>query len=83
MDFFWGRESGLDRTGCELVEVIEGKVSGAPLIIGTRIPADVIWSNFKAGSPVEEIAENYPGAGLARIRGLLEFAQATHLRRAS
>ena len=47
----------MDWSGCELVEVIPGKVSGMPLVKGTRIPADVIVSNFDAGSPVDEICE--------------------------
>jgi uncharacterized protein (DUF433 family) len=50
----------MDWSGCELVEVIPGKVSGVPRVIGTRIPADVIVKNFSAGSPVEEIEEHYP-----------------------
>lgn len=50
----------MDWTGCELVEVIPGKVSGAPLVVGTRIPAEVILKNLEAGSPLEEIEENYP-----------------------
>ncbi len=45
----------MDWNGCELVEVIPGKVSGVPLVKGTRIPADVIVGNFDAGSPVDEI----------------------------
>lgn len=42
-----------------LVEVVSGKVSGVPLLKGTRLPVDTVLSNFKAGSPVEEIADNF------------------------
>lgn len=73
----------MDWSGCELVEVIEGKVSGKPLVKGTRIPADAIVSNFLTGSPVEEIAENYPGATQEQIERLLEFAGVLPLQRAS
>jgi uncharacterized protein (DUF433 family) len=62
-------------SGCELVEVVPGKVSGATLVKGTRVPADAIVSNFESGSPVEEIAENYPSVPLETIRGLLSFAR--------
>lgn len=65
----------MDWSGCELVEVIPGKVSGAPLIKGTRIPADAIVSNFEAGSPIEEIAENYPSASIEVIGKLLAYAR--------
>ena len=71
----------MDWTGCELVEVIEGKVSGAPLVVGTRLPAVVILSNFEAGSPIDEIAENYPGASIGNIRRLLAFARTHQLQR--
>jgi uncharacterized protein (DUF433 family) len=71
----------MDWTGCELVEVIPGKVSGRPLVKGTRIPADVIVENFEAGSPVEEIEENYPSLSLVTICSLLNYAQARQMRR--
>jgi len=64
----------MDWSGCELVEVIEGKVSGKPIVVGTRIPADVIVSNFEAGSPIEEIAKNYPGVPMNVIKSLLSYA---------
>jgi len=73
----------MDWSNCELVEVIEGKVSGKPIVKGTRVPADVIVSNFLAGSPVDEVAENYPGVPREKIMRLLEFSGAIQMRRAS
>jgi uncharacterized protein (DUF433 family) len=58
------------------VEVIPGKHSGDPLVKGTRIPADAIMSNFEAGSPLEEIAEDYPSASMETIKALIAFARA-------
>lgn len=69
----------MDWTGCELVEVIPGKVSGAPLVVGTRIPADVIVKNFSSGSPVEEIEENYPSLPRKTITALLAYAESRKL----
>ena len=66
----------MDWSGCDLVEVIPGKHSGDPLIKGTRIPADAIVSNFETGSPLTEIAENYPSASMETIKALLAFAEA-------
>jgi len=54
-------------------------VSGVPLVKGTRIPADAIVGNFEAGSPVEEIQENYPSLSLATIETLISFARARQL----
>jgi uncharacterized protein (DUF433 family) len=69
----------MDWSGCELVEVVPGKHSGDPLIKGTRIPADAIVSNFEAGSPLEEIAENYPSASMEKIKALIAFARARRM----
>ena len=63
----------MDWTGCELVEVIEGKVSGAPLVIGTRIPADVIAENHLLGESVEEILEGYPRLNREQVEALIAF----------
>ena len=49
----------MDWTNCPLVEVIPGKVSGVPLLKGTRLPAATILENYAGGSPVAEIAENF------------------------
>jgi uncharacterized protein (DUF433 family) len=64
----------MDWSGCELVEVIPGKHSGDPLVKGTRIPADAVLSNFEAGSPLEEIAENYPSLSMETIRAVVTYA---------
>jgi uncharacterized protein (DUF433 family) len=69
----------MDWSRCDLVEVIQGKHSGDPLIKGTRIPADAIVSNFEAGSSLEEVAENYPRASMETIKALIGYARARRL----
>ena len=76
-------ELAMNWNGCELVEVIPGKVSGVPLVKGTRVPADVIVSNYEAGSAVEEIGENYPSVPMATIKALISFARSHELQSAS
>ncbi len=49
----------MDWTGCDGVEVIEGKVSGVPLLKNTRVPADLVAECLEAGETIEEIAYNY------------------------
>lgn len=44
---------------CNLVEVIPGKVSGAPLLKGTRMPAQTIADNIDYGMTVEKAAETW------------------------
>ncbi len=65
----------IDWTGCENVERVPGKVSGRPIVRGTRILADEIVEDSELGSSPEEIHENYPDLTVADIRGLLEFAR--------
>jgi len=62
---------------CSEVEVVPGKQGGVPLIKGTRIPAQQIVDEFELGSPVEEIAENYPSITSEQIKSLIDFAR-TH-----
>jgi uncharacterized protein (DUF433 family) len=64
----------MDWTGCDLVERVPGKVSGQPVVKGTRILADQIVEDAELGSPVEEIAENYPSLPIETIKKLLAFA---------
>ena len=66
----------MDWNGCELVEMISGKVSGRPIVRGTRILADTIVEDHDLGSPIEEIRENYPALSIDSIRQLLSFADA-------
>jgi uncharacterized protein (DUF433 family) len=56
-----------------LVETNPRKVSGAPILKGTRVQADAIVENYEVGSPVEEIAENFAISEVT-IRELLRFA---------
>ncbi len=65
---------GVDWTGCPLVEINPRKVSGAPILKGTRLPADVIVENFDGGSPVEEIEENF-AVPQSAIREILAYAE--------
>ncbi|AXC12039.1 hypothetical protein ACPOL_2726 [Acidisarcina polymorpha] len=63
----------MDWTDYPLVEVVPGKVSGVPLLKGTRLPADTILENYEGGSPVEEIAEDFD-VSETTIREILSYA---------
>jgi uncharacterized protein (DUF433 family) len=60
---------------------VPGKVSGAPLLVGTRIPASAIVENYEAfldegmsrDAAVAETLECYPSAGIQRIKGILDY----------
>ena len=75
----------VDWSQCPLVEVIPGKVSGAPLIKDTRLPVEAVTGNYDAFcdeglSPDASLAETldcYPEVDLDVIRAILEY-RATH-----
>ena len=63
----------VDWSQCSLVEVNPAKVSGAPILKGTRVQADAILENFEDGSPIQEISENF-AIPESTIREILNFA---------
>jgi len=65
--------------GCAEVERVEGKMNGAAVIKGTRVLAQTIVENHDSGSPVEEIAENYPHIPIEIIRRVLAFRERQRL----
>ena len=71
-------DSYIDWTGCELVERVPGKVSGRPIVRGTRILADTIVQDAELGSPLEEIHENYPDLSITAIQRLISFVHSRH-----
>ena len=63
----------LDWSQCPAVESVPGKVSGAWVFKDTRLPVATIFENLEAGSPIEEIMENYR-VSREQISAVLEFA---------
>lgn len=75
----------IDWSDCPLVEVIPGKVSGAPLLKNTRLPVDAITGNYDAfrseglapDAAIDETLDCYPEAGRDTIKAILSY-RATH-----
>ena len=66
--------SEIDWTQCELIERVPGKVSGRPIVRGTRILPEAIVNGYDAGETLDFIHENYPGLSIPQIQRLIEFA---------
>jgi uncharacterized protein (DUF433 family) len=73
-DWHMDKQEEIDCRDCWLVESVAGRCAGRPTIKGTRVEPDTIVENFEAGSPVEEIAENYPTLPVSTIREVIAFA---------
>jgi uncharacterized protein (DUF433 family) len=50
----------IDWSQCPAVESIPGKVSGAWVLKGTRMPVQTIFENLEAGMSIEEVMEQFP-----------------------
>jgi len=65
--------AALDWSQCPAVESIPGKVSGAWLFKGTRMPVAIVFQNLEAGASIEEIMEWFD-LTREQIATVLEFA---------
>jgi uncharacterized protein (DUF433 family) len=67
-------EIEIDWMACELIESVPGKVSGRPIVRGTRILPDAIVGSNDLGETIEELCEGFPSLSLSQIEHLIEFA---------
>jgi uncharacterized protein (DUF433 family) len=51
---------GIDWTQCELIECVPGKVSGRPVVRGTRIMPDAIVGSYELGETIESFTRDFP-----------------------
>jgi uncharacterized protein (DUF433 family) len=65
--------AALDWSQCPAVESIPGKVSGAWLFKGTRMPVAIVFQNLESGASIEEIMEWFD-LTREQITTVLDFA---------
>ena len=63
----------LDWSTCPAVESIPGKVSGAWVFRGTRLPVATIFENLEDGLTIDEIMEQFD-VTREQINAVLDFA---------
>lgn len=68
-------EKQIDWSKCEEVESVPGRLSGAWVVKGSRVPADAIVDNARDGFTAEEIATEIFELPLERVKGVLRFAR--------
>ncbi len=64
----------LDWSQCPAVESVPGKVSGAWVFRGTRIPVAAVFENLEDGLTVNEIVEMFDGLKQEQVKAVLDFA---------
>ncbi len=63
----------IDWSQCPAVESVPGKVSGAWVFRGTRMPVATVFENLEAGASVEQITEWFD-VTREQVVAVLEFA---------
>ena len=63
----------LDWSQCPAVESVPGRMSGAWVFRGTRMPVSVIFENLEDGMTIDEITEQFP-VTREQVKTVLEFA---------
>ena len=68
--------TALDWAQCSAVESIPGKVSGAWVFRGTRMPVQTVFENLEAGMSVNEITEVFD-VTVDEVKAVIHFASAS------
>jgi uncharacterized protein (DUF433 family) len=67
------KTTGLDWSRCAAVESVPGKVSGAWVFRGTRMPVQTVFDNLEAGMSLSEITEVFDVTP-KEVKAVLHFA---------
>ncbi|MBA4388955.1 MAG: hypothetical protein C0404_13315 [Verrucomicrobia bacterium] len=63
-----------DWNNCPDVERQPGKVSGAWVFKGTRVPVRALFENIEDGASIDDFLEWFPGVTRQQVEGVLEHA---------
>ena len=66
--------ASLDWAQCPAVESVPGKVSGAWVLKGTRMPVSAIFENLEAGASIDDIMQWFDGLDREQVKAVLAFA---------
>jgi uncharacterized protein (DUF433 family) len=65
----------LDWSNCSEVERIDGKVSGAWVFRGTRVPIRALFENLESGATVDQFLTWFPGVTSEQVKAVLSYAE--------
>lgn len=69
----------IDWQTCPEVERHPGKVSGAWVFKGTRVPVCALFENIEDGASVDDFLEWFPGVTRNQVEAVLDHASASLL----
>lgn len=64
----------LDWSQCSAVESVPGKLSGAWVFRGTRMPVATVFENLEDGVTIDELVEMFDGLTREQVKAVLDFA---------
>ena len=64
----------LDWSQCPAVESVPGKMSGAWVLKGTRMPVSAIFENIEAGASLDDLMEWFDGLDREQVKEVIRFA---------
>ncbi|MDE2765337.1 MAG: DUF433 domain-containing protein [Chloroflexota bacterium] len=64
----------IDWSKCPAVESVPGRVSGAWVFKGTRLPVYVLFENLAAGATIYDFIEWFGGVGESEVATVLNHA---------
>ena len=64
----------IDWSTCPAVERDPGRVRGAWVFAGTRVPVAALFENLEDGAPVSQFVAWFPGVIMGNVRAVLEHA---------
>ena len=65
----------LDWSRCSAVERTPGKVSGAWVFRGTRVPVKALFENLESGARVDDFLAWFPGVTREHVDAVLQHAE--------
>jgi uncharacterized protein (DUF433 family) len=65
----------LDWSSCHAVERVPGKVSGAWVFRGTRVPVSALFENLEGGATIDDFLTWFPGVTRQQVETVLEHTQ--------
>ena len=61
-----------DWRDCPAVESVPGRVSGAWVFTGTRLPVSALFENLESGATVQDFLQWFEGAEEWKVRAVLQ-----------
>ncbi len=68
-----------DWSNCSAVEREPGRVSGAWVFRGTRVPVVALFENLEDGASTDDFIEWFPGVSRSQVEAVLKHAESSLL----